>query len=814
MALDAQTEALLKRLHAAPEDEALMQHLRERLLEQGQRKTLIKLLQWRARKLQAPDRSAAMLLEAGGLLKQARGNLAEVLAIYQKIETLRVDDRWRALGLHAQASATVDLGGPRHQAIDLLERAVVFDPNLDHATALLAQLLESAADPKLRTRAANLYTRLGERGGGEPYFRRALSIHPTSELALAHLEVALLKSGQGDELVPLWERFVAALERRAGTASKRAEAHVRCQLATHLSQQGEHKRARELLHPVRDAGTPSVVALLEELEGMRDGDASQVAFLAALEDVEDSEITSEDAAIALSNPPVWEPVSVESDYPGTAPAALPMHFAPEGLEAEKTHRKADESPAPVHVRQSAPTPPRRSSPGYQGWAPPEGSAPIIEVDPDDERIVDKRAMRRLFPTDEASQQRPQQGASKGHVIEVVHFHHETALSVHSLQGRYRHPKIEVRHVGSGARVSFPRGFSNANHSKDGRAQVLTPGSTHVDLGFGDRLDTLIGNSRFTVSVRPVAIAPSATANIPWKRHFLSAAGSFAVHLTMLLGLALIVMLGAAPPVVDTRPQAEIYAEAKLKPPPVDKPKPKPKPVPTRLTKKKAPKPEPDRQVRIPKSLRKTLRRISKSREESSKSATERAVSALRTPLGGEGQTLSEAVTNLDAVKGGEASGAFRVGGTLAALDSKGVNIASGGGGDIGTLRAGSATKNLDKLSKRSGQTRGRVRSIAALSKVQGSLSRGEVMAVINRNIGKIQRCYEQGLARRDSLAGRVEVKWTIAPTGRVSTARQAGSTLGDRKVENCVVGVVKQMKFPKPSGGPVSVTFPFVFQKG
>jgi hypothetical protein len=263
--------------------------------------------------------------------------------------------------------------------------------------------------------------------------------------------------------------------------------------------------------------------------------------------------------------------------------------------------------------------------------------------------------------------------------------------------------------------------------------------------------------------------------------------------------------------VEDRPREEIFAEIRAKPPEQRPKKPKPPP---RIRRKKKPKevPPPERPAQIPKYLRKHLKRISKTRPEE---RAQRVISALTSPVQGEGQTLRDVVTNLDAVSGGQKAGAFALGGTLAHLDGvSGVNIASGGGGELGTLGGEEAVKDTKKLqARRKGKVRGRVRALSVGSRVSGSLSKGEVLAVINRHMGKIQGCYERGLTRKPTLAGRVTFNWTISPKGRVKGVRQVNSTLGDIPVSNCISGVIKRMRFPKPRGGSVSITFPFIFRR-
>lgn len=98
--------------------------------------------------------------------------------------------------------------------------------------------------------------------------------------------------------------------------------------------------------------------------------------------------------------------------------------------------------------------------------------------------------------------------------------------------------------------------------------------------------------------------------------------------------------------------------------------------------------------------------------------------------------------------------------------------------------------------------------------VQGGLDRDQIAAVIQRYLGQITYCYEQGLQTKPSLSGRVSVKFRIGGSGRVETAGIAHSSVRSAKVENCIVGKLKAWRFPKPHGGvSVAVTYPFVLRR-
>lgn len=98
--------------------------------------------------------------------------------------------------------------------------------------------------------------------------------------------------------------------------------------------------------------------------------------------------------------------------------------------------------------------------------------------------------------------------------------------------------------------------------------------------------------------------------------------------------------------------------------------------------------------------------------------------------------------------------------------------------------------------------------------VTGGLDREQIAEVINRNLGQITYCYEQGLQRKENLSGRVTVNWRIGGNGRVTSARISSSSVRSAQVENCIAGKVRTWGFPRPKGGvTVAVTYPFMLRR-
>ena len=87
-----------------------------------------------------------------------------------------------------------------------------------------------------------------------------------------------------------------------------------------------------------------------------------------------------------------------------------------------------------------------------------------------------------------------------------------------------------------------------------------------------------------------------------------------------------------------------------------------------------------------------------------------------------------------------------------------------------------------------------------------------IRRVVRRNLNQVKYCYQEALARRPSLEGRVVTQFTIAPTGRVLAAVVQSSTLQATAVEASIVNAIKRWEFPQPDhGGLAMVSYPFSF---
>ncbi len=157
-------------------------------------------------------------------------------------------------------------------------------------------------------------------------------------------------------------------------------------------------------------------------------------------------------------------------------------------------------------------------------------------------------------------------------------------------------------------------------------------------------------------------------------------------------------------------------------------------------------------------------------------------------------------------------GGLIIAGQIARGPSGGSSIGGSGlatGAGVQGLAAGAGTLGQGEARAIGGTVkRGQLRDLK-ITDEQG-LSREQILKVINANVGKIQACYERGLRDDPSIAGRVQVAWTIASSGDVTGTRVQTSTLGAPSVERCILEKIEQWRFPAAKGRS-QVVFPFSF---
>ena len=102
--------------------------------------------------------------------------------------------------------------------------------------------------------------------------------------------------------------------------------------------------------------------------------------------------------------------------------------------------------------------------------------------------------------------------------------------------------------------------------------------------------------------------------------------------------------------------------------------------------------------------------------------------------------------------------------------------------------------------------------VSGVLTVRGSLGKEIIRRVVHQHINEVKFCYDQELARKPALAGRISVQFAISPVGQVITSVMQSTSMDDARVENCVVSAVRRWEFPKPVGGGIAIVlYPFNF---
>lgn len=137
-----------------------------------------------------------------------------------------------------------------------------------------------------------------------------------------------------------------------------------------------------------------------------------------------------------------------------------------------------------------------------------------------------------------------------------------------------------------------------------------------------------------------------------------------------------------------------------------------------------------------------------------------------------------------------------------------------GAGGYGTKGKGGGQAGYGKMTM-VGSTGAAPIGLSQEASIDSGLDRDQIAAVVNRNIGQVRFCYEQGLQGDPNLAGRVAVGFVIGANGAVKTANVDSTSLGSKLVEDCILLRLKSWKFPLPQGGvDVMVkAYPFVLKR-
>lgn len=95
----------------------------------------------------------------------------------------------------------------------------------------------------------------------------------------------------------------------------------------------------------------------------------------------------------------------------------------------------------------------------------------------------------------------------------------------------------------------------------------------------------------------------------------------------------------------------------------------------------------------------------------------------------------------------------------------------------------------------------------------GKLDSGAVKSVFKKRKSAIRSCYEETLRSKPDAEGKVKIRFTIGPAGRITEITVVENSTGSEKLSDCIQRKVKGWRFDKPENGSVTYTYPFILSK-
>jgi outer membrane biosynthesis protein TonB len=160
----------------------------------------------------------------------------------------------------------------------------------------------------------------------------------------------------------------------------------------------------------------------------------------------------------------------------------------------------------------------------------------------------------------------------------------------------------------------------------------------------------------------------------------------------------------------------------------------------------------------------------------------------------------------DAMKGTDG---FRVASAADALKTGLKGDDSGTAVTVGAIGT-NGTQQVSLTERGAIAVQGRVRE-EAVSVETSDVPADELSKWMRLRRGAIQSCYERELKRNHQLSGRLVVKFSITPRGRVAGLDLSEGTLQDPGVAGCIASLAKSWVLPFTPEDEVAVAFPFVF---
>jgi hypothetical protein len=97
-------------------------------------------------------------------------------------------------------------------------------------------------------------------------------------------------------------------------------------------------------------------------------------------------------------------------------------------------------------------------------------------------------------------------------------------------------------------------------------------------------------------------------------------------------------------------------------------------------------------------------------------------------------------------------------------------------------------------------------------KVETATSPDIIDKTIRKHLGKIKYCYEKQLTAYPNLEGMLKVDFVYGRNGLVQEAKIRETTLNNEEMQNCILKIIIDTKFPPVNEDKVEIIYPFTFK--
>jgi hypothetical protein len=97
------------------------------------------------------------------------------------------------------------------------------------------------------------------------------------------------------------------------------------------------------------------------------------------------------------------------------------------------------------------------------------------------------------------------------------------------------------------------------------------------------------------------------------------------------------------------------------------------------------------------------------------------------------------------------------------------------------------------------------------SDVPSEVSQAQIQEGVASKMDGLQGCLEKQQGSNPDSHGTLKLRWTIGPDGGVAGVKNLSPEFNGQPITQCLVGVVKSIRFPKSRTTGQEVVFPFKF---